>query len=527
MSQNDYVNIDDLSDEMSVSRSTVNNDIKKARSTLKIYQGKIKGVPNRGVTIECDEFNLRLLIIHFLYDTLHCSFILSKDVQENLKMIEDNYKLNSLRRHLLYKTVVVSIERSTNNRQLENVIPMYRNYAESSDLFINLIGSIEKYYNIDFSKIDIDFLSFPINTLNSSYVIDGENDYNGSKLKNIVNHMLETIKDEFMINIDNELFFDKVKSHLLFLINRLTFHLPNNEIAVKQVKTRFPLSYELARLSLDYLVKYYHLNPTDTDISYLAIYYALSLSRNTNSDTLVNSIALISDSGQGAVELITNQFKEILGPDTKIEHFTTVDIELDALSSFNIIFTTEYFPTTLDIPIIKIDPFTSSHILEEKIRSIEPTKLIEKEKIMEEIEFYICDLDENLNYLGNTKKMIKQIYKAEEDIDEIIDVLNIKNETMSMVYENLVAFPRITHEKNHKFILVLGTLNEINEDLNLVLFLGIPRILSERQEKILTSLYGKIFTIISNKELISEFQNVTTVDDFISLLSLSEEEKLT
>lgn len=404
---NDYININDLSEEMSVSRSTVNNDIKRAKILLEPYNAQIVGVPNRGISINCSEFNLRLILIHFLYDRLGSTYIVNKEVQAAVKQLGKSYKLDHATRHLLYKTIIITVERVKQGIHLQEDIPMYKNYTENATSFLNLIESLEINYQLMFSKIDIEFLSFPINTLNSSRVIGSENNYNESKVKEIVHQMLETVKQNLMIKIDEETFFDKVKNHLLFLINRLTFHLPNNEIASNQVKTRFPLAYELARLSLNDLEEHYHLKATNTDISYLAIYYALVLSENNQKnidDNLVKQIAVVTNRGQGAIEFIKKQIRETVGADVIIEHFTTEDIPFDALRNFNIIFTTEAFSTAADIPIIEIEPFVNSHDLDKKLRDIEPYMFIDKEKMEKEVEFYVYDLDESINYIETQKK---------------------------------------------------------------------------------------------------------------------------
>ncbi|MCI3028782.1 helix-turn-helix domain-containing protein [Desemzia sp. C1] len=525
---NDYININDLSEEMSVSRSTVNNDIKRAKILLEPYNAQIVGVPNRGISISCSEFNLRLILIHFLYDRLGSTYIVNKEVQAAVKQLGKSYKLDHATRHLLYKTIIITIERVRQEIHLQEDIPMYKNYTENATSFLNLIESLEINYQLMFSKIDIEFLSFPINTLNSSRVIGSENNYNESKVKEIVHQMLGTVKQNLMIKIDEEIFFDKVKNHLLFLINRLTFHLPNNEIASNQVKTRFPLAYELARLSLNDLEEHYHLKATNTDISYLAIYYALVLSENNQKnidDNLVKQIAVVTNRGQGAIEFIKKQIRETVGADVIIEHFTTEDISFDALRNFNIIFTTEAFSTAADIPIIEIEPFVNSHDLDKKLRDIEPYMFIDKEKMEKEVEFYVYDLDESINYIENTKKMIRKIYRSTQEAEEINNTFLKKNEISPMLYENGVAFPHIVDTRTQKITLAMGKASTMNKTLNLVFFLVVPEQLNDWQENILTKIYEKIFTVISNKKKISNFQQVTSINKYVSLL-LEEDEWL-
>lgn len=60
--------IDDLAEELAVSRSTINKDLKTAKMIAGDYQVSIKGIPNRGIQIYGAEMQLRLLFIHHVYN---------------------------------------------------------------------------------------------------------------------------------------------------------------------------------------------------------------------------------------------------------------------------------------------------------------------------------------------------------------------------------------------------------------------------------------------------------------------------
>lgn len=67
--------IDDLAEEIGVSRSTINKDLRTAKLVAENYHVSIKGIPNRGVQLLGHELQLRLLFIHevnnyFEIDTL-------------------------------------------------------------------------------------------------------------------------------------------------------------------------------------------------------------------------------------------------------------------------------------------------------------------------------------------------------------------------------------------------------------------------------------------------------------------------
>lgn len=59
--------IDELADEIGVSRTTINKDLKHIKLLAKEYQVSILGKPNRGLEVAGSEFNLRLFYLHHVY----------------------------------------------------------------------------------------------------------------------------------------------------------------------------------------------------------------------------------------------------------------------------------------------------------------------------------------------------------------------------------------------------------------------------------------------------------------------------
>ena len=89
---NDYIKIDDLADELLISRSTISSDLKKARQQIcQKYQLSFKQKPNYGICITGAEVNKRKPLCDYLftklndsemfYDYSH-SFITQKDSLE-------------------------------------------------------------------------------------------------------------------------------------------------------------------------------------------------------------------------------------------------------------------------------------------------------------------------------------------------------------------------------------------------------------------------------------------------------------
>ena len=293
-----------------------------------------------------------MLLIYEIFEELDLSFVLKPKVEDALVDVNLYYELDNFRRKLFFKTFAVTVYRHEKGRQLTESIPLYKNFEADSKVLKNLFQSTTH----DLARIEIDFISFPINTRNSSFISDFGNQANVDLLHSLVEEMLDEVKKEFVIEIDHEKFFSKVKAHLLFLINRLIFKLPNTEVFSQDLKIRFPLAYELAKNSLKVLSDKFDLTVTDVDISYFSIYYAIVLSErnmtNSKSDMKIEHIAIITNKGIGFFELISKQIKDIIGGNIRMDHFNSMSVAEQDFMKYQLIFTTETIPIALNLPII-------------------------------------------------------------------------------------------------------------------------------------------------------------------------------
>ena len=62
----DFLRMDDLSEEVGVSRGTVVKDLKTLKEMINDFDEKITGTPNKGLRIIGDELELRLLLFYFV-----------------------------------------------------------------------------------------------------------------------------------------------------------------------------------------------------------------------------------------------------------------------------------------------------------------------------------------------------------------------------------------------------------------------------------------------------------------------------
>lgn len=521
LKEDTYLNINDLAENMNVSRGTVNNDVKKLKQTLEKYSCKIVGVPNKGIHFEGEEFHKRLVLLYEVFDYMPLSKTVDRTFVETVKDVAHHYGLSDMNMRLLYKVAILSSDRVKNGFHLTGNIPMYKNFELGSEKLSALIALLEERSGQTFTTLENDFISFPVNTRSTAYLEGGNNSENEEILRQIVHKMIEQVRDRFMIHVDEEDFFGKVRYHLLFLINRLIFRIPLQDIFSDQIKIRFPLAFELAKISMGVLQEDYGLPGNDVDTSYLAVYYALILDERKKPSEVrkgTKHVAVVTNRGRGTFELIKRQLQEIIGEESQVDALSLLDLTKKDISKYHILFSTENILADVHLPVIAIDGIIDEEALSMKIHELEEKRLGYIEQRLSEMYLEIRDLAEKKTYREQVSDIAEGLRAKGYASDKIYDLFLQKESVSSMIYENGVAFPHLTDPKATKMSLVLGVPQNKKDKIQLIFFLVIPENLVEEEEELLMEIYDEIFRIVSDKEQVKKLQQVQSITEFIGLL---------
>lgn len=504
ISDGSFLNIDDLAEEMMVSRSTVNNDLRKCKEVLSKYNAQIKGIPNKGVYFVGGEFEKRLVMIYEVFDYTPLKSTVNEKVIELVDDVSLYYGLNDFSTLLLYKATLVEIDRVMHGGFIDSAIAMYKNFERGNEVIEDYVRQLESLFGISLKEKEIDFITFPINTRNSAYTDSVDNTENEDILTSIVHQMVLNVKRRFMINVNENEFFNRVRYHLLFLINRLIFRIPSRDIFSDQIKLRFPLAFELARISMNVIQENYSLPSTKVDISYLAVYYALILDERKilRESISERKVAVVTNLGRGSFELIRRQLQEIVGPNTTIDNLTVKELKKRDVSGYSILFTTENIFNEVQVPVINIGGNLDSGSLIKKINEIEEKAEDPFHSISRLTDVSITYLDGNKSYQENVRTIAETLASRGEADKNVFQMFLDKEQVSSMIYDNGVAFPHLTDKVAKTLSLTLGFLMPSDGKLKLIFFLLIPEELDQKEEDKLMKLYDQIFSIISDGQLV-------------------------
>jgi lichenan operon transcriptional antiterminator len=158
----DFVLMDDLSEELGVSRGTVVKDIRSMKRRIESFAVTVNGTPNRGMQIVGDEFELRLLHIYYVQEYFAETFL----TEETKKLLQEMTQTSGMIKshgQLLQKVVSIVLQRVLSGNLLAALPKAYTNDVQHHERIEQLIYHLEVTYNVTLSQLEQAFIVFPFN----------------------------------------------------------------------------------------------------------------------------------------------------------------------------------------------------------------------------------------------------------------------------------------------------------------------------------------------------------------------------
>lgn len=495
-----FVLIDDLSQELEVSRGTVNNDLKNLKNIIVDYDISLNGTPNRGLKLVGEELDFRLLCLNYSFDYFYHES-LTENVLTQIKQLSKRWKLDKKNQIFWEKVIILTLTRIKKGYSIAQPISDYLNTLEKNKDVEELVSQLELDYFLSLGQYDVEFLLFPVTI---SYL--GENPAQFDQLREIFDSMMKEIHETVIVELDEEQIFKEVRQHLYFLINRLIFRVKPTDLFQEEIKFNYPFAYQLSTISIHVLETILKRTAVQSEISYLAIYFELVLRNSPKSEQ--KKIAIVCMTGRGTAALIRRQIGSILGSEVKIYQFLKADYEKIDLNQFFAVFTTVPLNNTnTDTPVIQITNLFNDDWLRSEWNRINQERLNKFDFVY----FYFKKFTKNVGYKGGLDELFDYLLETKQIDTGFPSRVLAREENNTTVFSNGIAFPHAMLPGTDHIVFALGVFEDRVETdggpVELVFLVGIPEIVNEKNENELLQLYDMIFTLaaedIHRKEILA------------------------
>jgi len=527
---NEYVKAQDLQEQLFISKTQLNKDLRVIRELLEPYELNLKSVPYHGLSIEGNEFNKRLCLSNYLQRDIHFDWdqisLIDETIPKELKMTirkilyhrlkEENFNVSENAFQSLVTHLCIMLLRVRKNL---NIAPVYINRQEIEtddklhELSRLILSDIEKEYDIRFTSGEEMYLL--IHLAGKRYWENDENIVVSQEINNLINRLLEHIKEEYHVDFFNS--FDlriQLNLHMIPLQTRIRYNLNMINPLLNEIKARFVFEFDMALSCCRIIEKEYNCILSEDEASYIALYFGLEMDKNK----IINKkkALLVCQSGKVSTMILKNQLLEKFSAYLdRIDSCLLIELQDIDLSEYQYIFSTIPISQRVQIPIINIQYF----LTESEYHGIES---ILKNTTFAFDEFFDPDL-----FITGIKardketiirEMVETIRKKKNIPDDFYDMVIEREEISPTDFTYKTALPHPSRPIDLDTFVCIGILSKSvvwsSKRVQVVLLISVKK----KSSGSIQDFYKKITGFISDKEKIDSLIEDPTFAHFKSLI---------
>ncbi|WP_394238453.1 BglG family transcription antiterminator [Niallia oryzisoli] len=524
--------LDEWAYEMNLSRSTLVNVLKRAAVVLETYHLSIQGKPNNGMFLKGNELDLRYFILDNVYDYLYSDNPLDNDIEEEIRIIANHHDFEATTQKRLLQSVIVMLDRLLKNHPIEQMNGKHEKLLDTNDYQIakEIAAMIERKLPIHIPEQEILFITLPIagrrTPTNNRTMAE-------IQITDDVNRLLEQIMEQVgfkkEIIAENESFFEDLKYHLTFMLNRITFDIRIKNPMLADVKEKYPVAYKMAEIAGQVIEKEYGLKVSEDELGYIAFYFGVFITQSEVKTKRLQRVAVICGTGRGTARLLAIQLQRVLNQNTEIDLFSVAEATKELMNQYDIVFSTVTPAYELETPLIMIN-----EIFDEKrvSKQIEKVTYLQKFKLKDEgnhhsiikmltNEAKFFRLDSTKGYSENVLVMTEEMTKKGCFDEGFKQRLIERAEKGSMVFDRYIALPHTIQTVSEQIQLAVGVFPKQaqadGKEIKLVFLLGIPE-QTENDAGLLVKIYDEIIKISADEQLVEQLAGSKSYEEFSKYL---------
>lgn len=443
--ENGYIKVDQLADEMYLSKSTINQNMRDLKDILSKYDLSLEHKPYYGIRILGNEISIRNCFINEIISVQNLNkeddnnlFEIVSDVVSNC-FIKMKYKIDDVSIMNLLMHIYINVKRIMQKK--------YIKFEVKPDFFTVFSHEVEMatdIYSMLSKKLKFQMIEDEI--YNLAVQIKGKRNYESTDViteeanKTIV-EMLMYINEKLNVDLSYDVELRVALTlHYLPLKIRLDNDMQLKNPLVNDIKRNFTYAYELATVSGIFLHEKFGYTLNENELSYLAVHFNLSLEKQILHSKAKRIVILCSSRTSDSLLLkhtLKKWFDELV---LDIVVLNLYEIDYHDLSKYDVIFTTEDNDLRVPDNAIKINYFLNEN---DYIKIKQALKLNEKEVAL--LNFFEKDLFLNNVECDNKEMLIHlmaDLALKYKDVDQNLYESVIEREKYGFTsFGNLIAVP--------------------------------------------------------------------------------------
>ena len=526
----DYVILDDLANEVFVSRNTLQNYIKPIKETLDTYNLIYVSKPNLGVKVFGNEKDKRECLLNEILCKDTPTYIIGFTKEEQMLFRDiDLFEIQTLVNQLLNKHDIHASDYDRKNLimhcalmisrvKTENYIPFDVQFPIQDDIYElieQLCIQLENKFDIQITSGEKQYIYLHIasNTHMNIYSV------NTVKLQNQITKLLEVIYEEYNFDLRQDAILKKdLFNHFSSILSSKNIYMNKKNPLLNTIKTNFPLPFEITLTST---AKVFSEALTEDEIGYISLHIGAAIERCFTSMYQKKRVVLVCGSGIATTRMLEARLQTFFN--SKIVIVNKISYaEFMHYDFANIDFVISTIPIQSDNIPVEIVDFTLKNTDIEKIskrlshmdkKANFVTKFFDKQLFLhksnavtkEDVLKELAHLLENQNIVSDT--FIHSVLKRESiACTNLNDIFAIPHPMEACSNETKVAVAILDQSVEW---------NDKHEEVQIIFMISIKK----GEQKQFEHLYDLFIEIVGNTKLQQDIVHSNSFEEFLYTIS--------
>ncbi|KRL03531.1 BglG family transcription antiterminator [Liquorilactobacillus capillatus] len=528
-----YLKLDVLADEMYVSKSTIQNDLKKVRAILLQEKLQLLNRPYYGMAVNGKEYDKRLCLSKYVYQDTQPFDQLNRHWQfdrESFKKIKEIILTQAEFYHVAFSDVAlenlavhiaIACERIKQGKLID-VLPGHLSgkYSFERKLASEIIKHIETYTCLVFPYTELEYV---VVQLLGTKLIYGDDIFNKSEFKE-AQHLVQVIIEKLHLKFgwdfsNNKDFKQALTLHLRTTLNRLRYGMSIRNPLKSEIKQKYWAAFEGAVIAGQCVKEVTGVVVNEDEAAYIAIHIESVLQQQVKGhEEFKKRILVVCTSGLGSAKLISIKLERLLG--SSLEIISTISyyqLLKQDLTKIDLIISTIPLEEQLPVPVYVLDEFLNEQDVY-AIKKLVLTATGIKDTFLDSKHIFIQQKFSNkrevLHFLSN--QLISQ-HLVEKDYENLL----LQRESFASTYfGNLTAIPHPVHMVTKKTFWTICTLerpltwDKAGHQVQFICLMNIKK----GEKNNLEQMYQRLLAFLEDKELVRKVVKANTKSEVIKLL---------
>ncbi|MGE7070098.1 BglG family transcription antiterminator [Peribacillus butanolivorans] len=531
----EYLKLDDLADELYISKSTLQNDLKDIKEIFHRYGITFDKRPNFGFKVVGDEFKLRMCMADHLFNSLETEgdfdpsnipIFMEKDLNNISRII-----LNEINKHQIalsdigLNNLIIHLAITYNRIKDKKYITFYpmelvdlkkqKQYKVAEEI----VKVLETELVISIPETEVAYIT--IHLLGTKMITEfhmNDNDIHGiidHQIYQTVKKMLETIDNELHLKIeDDQELFMALCLHLKPAMHRLQYGINLTNPLLQDIKSKYPHAFQAAVIAGIVLKQELEMEINENEIGYLALHLGAAM-ENKKIGIQPKKCIIVCASGVGSARLLASKIKARFGASVDIVGTTEYyKINQIPLHSLDFIISTIPISKDFPIPVIQVNTILGGNDLG-KIEKLFSKEINQKLKyIREELVFLQKNFEtreEVLHFLGG------QLADRGLVNEQFLESVFAREAISPTSYGKFVAIPHPITPLTHSTFWAICTLQKpIKWGDKRVQFICLLNVEKNSTDE-LQYMYDLLVDMIDNSQIVQQLIKCKTYKEFATV----------